>query len=80
MDQCIVDRYRIVKFDIDLKIYEENISEEIVYVYSKGDYEKLKLILLETDWSQISLVTNINECWTKFVDILRPRHTVCLLL
>ena len=46
--------HKIVKFDIDLAIYKENFREEIVYVYNKGNYEKLIPILLATDWSQIS--------------------------
>ncbi len=62
--------HKIVKFDIDLKIYEENISEELVYVYSKEEYEKLKSTFPGTDWSQISSITEINVSWTKFADTL----------
>ncbi len=32
--------HKIVKFDIDLKIYEKNSSEEMVCVYCKRDYKK----------------------------------------
>lgn len=54
---------------MDLQIYEEYISKEIIYVYSKRDYEKLILILLETNRSQVSRETDINESWIKLADI-----------
>ena len=70
--------HKIVKFDIDLKIYEKNGSEEIVYVYSKGDYDKLRLILSETDWNEISSCSNIDESWKKFTNILNTAVKSCI--
>ncbi len=40
--------HKIVKFDIDLKMYEKNSIEEMIYVYSERDYDKLELTLSET--------------------------------
>ena len=70
--------HKIVKFNINLKIYEKNSSEEMVYVYSRGDYDKLRMILSETDWSQISHCSDVNESWTKFTSILNNAVNSCV--
>lgn len=44
---------KIITFDINLEVYNENISEETVYICSKGDYKKLRTIFSATDWSVI---------------------------
>ncbi len=68
----------IVHFNINLGIYNENHSVEEVYVYRKGDYEKLRTILSMTDWSCIYRETNINEAWAKFTNILNSAVKSCI--
>ena len=70
--------HKIVMFDIDLAIYEENFSEEIVYMYNKGNYEKLRSIFSATDWSQISRENDIDEAWTKFTNIINSAVKTCI--
>ena len=70
--------HKIVRFNIDLKVYEENLSDELVYVYSKGNYDKLRTIVSEIDWSQLSRETDINSSWNKFTDILNSAVKACI--
>lgn len=70
--------HKIVRFNIDLKVYEENLSDELVYVYSKGNYDKLRTIFSEIDWSQLSRETDINSSWNKFTDILNSAVKACI--
>ena len=70
--------HKKVMFDINLQIYEKKYSEEMIYMYSRGDYDKLRLLLSETDWSQISRCSDVNESWMKFTTILNNAVNSCI--
>ena len=70
--------HKIVNFDINLSIYDEIVSDEVVYVYRKANYERLRTILSETDWSLLSSETSINESWLKFTNILNNAIDSCI--
>ena len=70
--------HRIVKFDIDLKVYNDNTSEELVYVYSKGNYDRLRTILSEIDWNQLLQSNDINSSWNKFTERLNKAIKLCI--
>ena len=42
-------------------------SKEEIYIYCKGDFEKFKIFLADTDWSVIVNKININESWDNIV-------------
>ncbi len=50
----------------------------MVYVYSKGDYDKLRLFLSKTGWSQISRCSDVNDSRIKFTDILNNAVKSCI--
>ena len=43
--------HKIVSFNIHFKIYKDNVSEELIFMYCKGNFEKLRKILADTDCS-----------------------------
>ena len=72
--------HKIVSFNINLEVYKTNVSEEQVYMYKQGNYELLRAILSEVDWSVISDTTDIDESWTKFTNILNNAVKSCIPL
>ena len=40
---------RVVSFNINLEVYKDNVSEEFIFIYRKGNFEKLKKILADTN-------------------------------
>ena len=52
--------HKIVFFNVNLEVYKENVSEKFIYIYRKGNFEKLRKILADTDWSVVEEVTDIN--------------------
>ena len=62
--------YRTVSFNVSLVDYEENVSEEHVYINRKDNFEKLRKILSDTDWSKVENETDVNKSRTKFYNIL----------
>lgn len=54
-------------------------SKGIMHIaYSKEDYEKLRNILSETDWSPVSRESDVSESWAKFIDILDNAVKSCI--
>ena len=60
--------HKIVTYNVKFEVYKENVSEELIYIYRKGNFEKLRKVLSDTDWSIVENEIDINE-W-KFYNIL----------
>ena len=54
--------HKIVLFheNVNLKVYRENVREELIYLYRKGNFEKLRKILEDINWSIVENETDIN--------------------
>ena len=40
--------YKIVSLNVSLETYKEKVSEELVFIYRKGNFEKIMTILADT--------------------------------
>uniref|UniRef100_A0A0P4VPM3 Reverse transcriptase domain-containing protein n=1 Tax=Scylla olivacea TaxID=85551 RepID=A0A0P4VPM3_SCYOL len=70
--------HKIVSFNINLQAYKDIVSNEKVFIYKKGDYEKLRSILSVTDWNAELGESNIEESWAKFKYILEDAVKTCI--
>ena len=41
--------HKTVSFNINLEVYKNNVSEKLIFIYRKGNFEKLRMILADTD-------------------------------
>ena len=62
--------HKIVSFNINLEVYKTNVSEQQVLMYRQGNYELLREILADVDWSVTWDTTDIDESWAKLTNIL----------
>lgn len=69
--------HRIVSFTVNLDIFKSPSIEEI-YLYKKGNFEKLRKILADTDWNFLSNETDIDRSWSKFSDTLNNAIKSCI--
>ena len=53
--------HKIVSFNINLKVYKDNGSKELIFMYCKGNFEKLRKLLADTDWSIAENKTDVNK-------------------
>ena len=37
-------------------MYKENVSEELIFIYHKGNFEKLRKILADTNWGDVKIM------------------------
>ena len=52
--------HKKASFNVNFEVYKDNVSEELVYIYRKGNFEKLRKMLSDIDWSIVVNETNIN--------------------
>ena len=57
----------IVSFKINLEVYKEHLSEEIIFMCRNANFEKPKKILADTDWSIVENETDANKSWKKIL-------------
>ena len=70
--------HRTVSFDIDYNITQQNNNYEKVPDFQRADFEKLRRILENTDWSEISRIQDVEEAWNMFIDILTRAISECV--
>ena len=46
---------------MNLKVYKDNGSKELIFMYCKGNFEKLRKLLADTDWSIAENKTDVNK-------------------
>ena len=70
--------HKIIFFNINLEVYKDNVSEELIFMYRKGNFEKLRKLLADTDRSIVENETEVNKSWEKFYDILNGAVKLCI--
>lgn len=70
--------HKIVSFDINIEVFRENTSEEKVFLYNKGNYEKLRQTLAPINWSILLENLNVEEAWLNFTSILKDAVVQCI--
>ena len=70
--------YRIISFNINLELYKDNVNEEPIFMYRKGNFEKLRKILADTDWSIVENEIDVNKSWENFYNILNGAVKLCI--
>ena len=70
--------HRIVAFHINFEVYKENDSEEKIFLYKKGNYDRLRAILADVDWNRLLDEESIDEAWSKFTKILNKAVENCI--
>ena len=70
--------HRIVSFSINFEIFKESDSEEKIFLYNKGNYERLRTILADVDWNRLLDEESIDEAWSKFTNTLNKAVENCI--
>ena len=70
--------HRIVSFDINFEIFKMKDSEENIFLYNQGNYERLRAILADVDWNRLLDISDIDEAWSKFINILNKAVENCI--
>ena len=70
--------HRTVSFNINCKIGQHNNSYEKVPDFQRADFDKLRRILENTDWSEIYRTQDVEQAWNAFIDILSNAITECI--
>ena len=70
--------HRIVSFNINFEIFKESDSEEKIFLYNKGNYERLRAILADVDWNKLLDEESIDEAWSKFTNVLNKTVENCI--
>ena len=70
--------HKIVTFDINQDVYNNNASNEVIFLYKRGDFDKLRTILSEIQWSSILQGKNVDEAWEIFTTILNSAVKSCV--
>ena len=52
--------HKIVSFNVNHEVYKEIVSQELINIYRKESFEKLRKILSDNDWSKVDNETDIN--------------------
>ena len=63
--------HKIVSFNINLELYKDNVSKELISVYRKGNFEKIRKTSADTDWGAVENETDVNKSWTKILKHLK---------
>ena len=56
-----ISDHKIVSLHINLEAFKENVSEELIFIYHKGNFEKLRKSLADNDWRVVDDKVDINE-------------------
>ena len=70
--------HRIITFSIKLKESKVSDSKEKVPDYQKANFNRLRSILNNADWSEISRETNIDQSWENFTTVLNKAINLCV--
>ena len=70
--------HRSVLFTIECNIGLHNNSYERVPDFQRADFNKLRRILENTDWSEIYGIQDVEQAWNLFIDILRNAIAECV--
>ena len=70
--------HRTITFDIKVNEAKVNASQEKVLDYRRANFARLRTILQNADWSEISNETNIDKMWLAFTTILNRATTLCV--
>ena len=70
--------HRNVLFSIECNIGMYNDSYEKVPDFLRADFDKLRTILENTDWSQIYGTQDVEQAWNMFTDILTNAIAECI--
>ena len=69
--------HRTLSFNIDFTTTQQN-NHENVPDFQRADFEKLRGILKNTDWSEIYRIQDVEEAWNTFMDILTKAVSECI--
>ena len=70
--------HKLVTFDINLEVYNINPSSEVIFLYKRGDFDKLRAILSEIDWNIVLQGTCVDEAWKLFISTLNNAVKSCV--
>ena len=70
--------HKSVFFTIECNTGVHNNSYEKVPDFRRADFDKLRTILENTDWSEIYGIQDVEQAWNMFIDILRNAITECI--
>ena len=70
--------HKSVFFTIDCNTGVHNNSCEKVPDFQRADFDKLRTILENTDWSEIYGIQDVEQAWNMFIDILRNAIAECV--
>ena len=70
--------HKSVFFTIECNTGEHNNSYEKVPDFRRADFDKLRTILENTDWSEIYGIQDVEQAWNMFTDILGNAITECV--
>ena len=70
--------HKSVFFTIECNPEVHNNSYEKVPDFRRADFDKLRTILENTDWSEIYGTQNVEQAWNMFIDILGNAITECV--
>ena len=68
----------IVSFNINLKVYKGNVSEELAFIYQTDNFEKVWKILADTYCGVVETETDVGKSWAKFYNILNGTVKICI--
>ena len=70
--------HRIITFNIQVKEDKVKASKEKVPDYQRANFIRLRSILNNADWSEITTETNIDKSWEVFTTILNNAINLCV--
>ena len=70
--------HRIITFSIVIKTSPVKDSKEKVPDYQRANFNKLRSLLHNADWSETILETDINKSWEAFTTILKNAVSSCI--
>ena len=76
--EFITSDHKSVFFTIECNTGVHNNSYEKVPDFRRADFDKLRTILENTDWSEIYGIQDVEQVWNMFIDILGNAITECV--
>ena len=70
--------HRIITFNVKVKENEVKVSKEKVPDFRRANFARLRSVLQNADWNEISNEPNIDKAWLVFTRILNNATTLCV--
>ena len=70
--------HKTISFNINWNTIQQSSNYEKVPDFQRADFEKLRRILSNIDWSEIFRIENLEVAWNRFLDILNNAISECV--